>query len=306
MLIFSSPLQGYTDRVWRSAHAHWFGGVDYYFSPFMRVERGAIRRRDLADAATPDDCFVPQILGGRPAEVVMMATALRDMGHRHVNINMSCPFKPLVMKTRGAGLLASCEAVTAMVDALRLVDNVSYSVKMRLGVEDDTQWRQVLPLLEPLKPLWVAIHPRTVIDQYSGELRNEQVEQFITDCPYPLVFNGEIKDLDDLRRLGDKFPQLHAAMIGRGLVENPDMMLPAKATPDVLLGFHNELLEGYSNWLTGGEHQLLTRMKSLWEIFMPDAPRKARKAIKKSRNMEQYNAAVDNLLSEAPFIPDNC
>ncbi len=37
------------------------------------------------------------------------------------------------------------------------------------------------------------------------------------------------------------------------------------------------------------------KMKSLWEMFLPTAPRKAIKAIKKASSMAKYNIAVNEL-----------
>ena len=51
--IYCAPLQGYTDAAWRNAHHRIFGGADCYLGPFMRIDRGQVRSRDVADAA-PD------------------------------------------------------------------------------------------------------------------------------------------------------------------------------------------------------------------------------------------------------------
>ena len=37
--IHLAPLQGYTDWVYREAHARVFGGVDTYYTPFVRLEK---------------------------------------------------------------------------------------------------------------------------------------------------------------------------------------------------------------------------------------------------------------------------
>ena len=47
--IHFAPLQGYTDAAYRQAHACIFGGIDTYYSPFVRVEHGEIRRKDIRD-----------------------------------------------------------------------------------------------------------------------------------------------------------------------------------------------------------------------------------------------------------------
>jgi tRNA-dihydrouridine synthase len=38
--IHFAPLQGYTDAVYRRAHARIFGGIETYYSPFVRMEHG--------------------------------------------------------------------------------------------------------------------------------------------------------------------------------------------------------------------------------------------------------------------------
>ena len=71
-VILSAPIQGWTDHVWRTAHAQVFGGVDAYYAPFMRVEHGTIRPRDIRDILpenNPGIHLVPQVLACRPDDM---------------------------------------------------------------------------------------------------------------------------------------------------------------------------------------------------------------------------------------------
>ena len=43
MKIYSAPLQGFTEAVWRNIHSEIFGGIDGYYTPFLRYEHGEIR-----------------------------------------------------------------------------------------------------------------------------------------------------------------------------------------------------------------------------------------------------------------------
>ena len=45
--IHFAPLQGYTEAIYRNAHDAFFGGVDTYYTPFVRLEKGNFRRRDV-------------------------------------------------------------------------------------------------------------------------------------------------------------------------------------------------------------------------------------------------------------------
>lgn len=55
MKIFFAPLQGYTEAAYRKAHQEVCGGVDAYLSPFLRLEHGQIRRRDLRDISAENN-----------------------------------------------------------------------------------------------------------------------------------------------------------------------------------------------------------------------------------------------------------
>jgi tRNA-dihydrouridine synthase len=64
LYIAFAPLQGYTDAVYRRAHWECVGGVDEYYTPFVRIEKGEIRKKDLRDtdpAANEGVPMVPQV-----------------------------------------------------------------------------------------------------------------------------------------------------------------------------------------------------------------------------------------------------
>ena len=42
--VYFAPLQGYTDVVYRKAHAALFGGIAAYYTPFVRIEKEVSRR----------------------------------------------------------------------------------------------------------------------------------------------------------------------------------------------------------------------------------------------------------------------
>lgn len=61
MQIHFAPMQGQTDAVYRRTHAALAGGVDCYYTPFIRIEKGQVRTRDLRDIEA-DAHVVPQII----------------------------------------------------------------------------------------------------------------------------------------------------------------------------------------------------------------------------------------------------
>ena len=296
--ILCAPVQGFTDSHWRNAHHEIFGGPDGYYGTFMRVEHGDIRKRDLAEASPENNTvpvFTPQILACQPKDALRMVTALKEMGHHTIDINLGCPFPPIALHHKGSGLLQYPDEVEKLFTALSEVEGVRYSIKMRLGWDEPQQWRDIMPLFDIIRPIQVTMHPRTGRQQYKGILNLDEFGALLASCPYPVVYNGELKTLEDITRYKQIFPSVAGLMIGRGLIENPAMLCPEKGTPDNYCELHNRLRDAYSEQLNGGEHQLLMKMKSLWEMYLPNAPHKSLKAIKKASSMAKYNIAVNEL-----------
>ena len=59
--IHFAPLQGYTEAIYRNAHDAFFGGVDTYYTPFVRLEKGNFRRRDVR-GIEPENNGVPHLI----------------------------------------------------------------------------------------------------------------------------------------------------------------------------------------------------------------------------------------------------
>ena len=307
--VIAAPLQGVTDNVWRMAQHSVFGGVDAYYAPFMRVEHGEVRRKDLRDVDPQRNqgiTLIPQILACQPDHVLMMVDALQQMGYNRIDINLGCPFPPIALHRKGSGMLAYPGLAEEMFKALATVEGVEYSVKMRIGWDKNDQWRDILPLLDIIRPANIAVHPRTGKQQYKGELDIQQFEALLSASPWPVIYNGSLRTVEDIEQTLQRYPTLAAVMVGSGLAANPGMFAP-DASPDDYRRFHDLLVEGYTEQLNGGEAQLVRHLQDIWQTFLPGTNHKLFKAIRKSRTLDQYeNAAaaalndVENALSAKP------
>jgi len=307
--VLAAPLQGVTDNVWRMAQHEVFGGVDAYYAPFMRVEHGEVRRKDLRDVDPERNAgttLIPQILACQPDHALMMVDALKQMGYRRIDINLGCPFPPIALHRKGSGMLAYPDLAENLFKALVGVDGVEYSVKMRLGWDRNDQWRDILPLMEALKPVNIAVHPRIGKQQYKGDLDIEQFEALLAASPWPVVYNGSLRTVEDIEDVINRYPTIAAVMVGSGLAANPGMLAP-DASPDDYRRFHDMLVDGYTEQLNGGEAQLVRHLQDIWQTFLPGTGHKLFKAIRKSRTLEQYETAaaaaladVENALTARP------
>ena len=302
-LIMAAPLQGHTDAHWRAAHALTMaphsGAAHCYFTPFARVEHGEIRRRDLRDAAAAlSGGTVPQILFRDLREWNMLTAALVEQGHRRIDLNLGCPFPPQVKHGRGAALLLQPGLLQSVAERMRAMPEVSFSVKMRLGVESTDEWQQVAPVIAAMPLTHVAVHTRTAREQYAGNLHNDVIPAISAAIPHPIILNGDITT-PELIAEAASMPGVKGAMIGRALHCRPSLIAEWRKGREwrheeriaTLLAIHEQVLSARRELLCG-DVQLLTAMRTFWEYAEPEIGHKAAKALRKASSMPKYHAAV--------------
>ena len=308
--IHFAPLQGYTDAVYRLAHARIFGGIDTYYSPFVRVEHGEIRRKDARDISSKNNRegihLIPQLIASQPDKLEQIITLFIENNYQEADINLGCPFPMLAKRHNGAGMLPYPDEVKDLLTAaIEKYPQIHFSVKLRLGWENAEECLALLPLFNALPLTHIILHPRLGKQQYKGEVDLSGFEAFYNGCEKPLLYNGDLHTVEDIQTITEHFPKLAGVVIGRGLLANPALAWEyrqgKKLSPDEIIEkvgqLHAEVYSTYEELLQGGVTQLLMKMKSFWEYLMPDGNRKAKKAIHKTSKLANYRIAVNNLLS---------
>ena len=227
-----APLQGHTEFVYRNAHNKIFGGVDTYYTPFVRLEKGeSFRTRELRDIApehNEDINIIPQLIASTPEELKSIAQLFINKGYKKADINMGCPFPLLVRRQKGSGILAHPEKVEALLKAIEEIEELEFSVKMRLGLDSAEESLALLGMLNESKITHITLHPRLGVQQYKGEVDLDSFEKFYSQCKKPLIYNGDIMTIEDIENITNRFPNLHAIMIGRGILANPALAFEYK------------------------------------------------------------------------------
>lgn len=306
--IHFAPLQGYTDAIYRRAHARIFGGIETYYSPFVRIERGEIRRRDARDVNPENNqglYLIPQLITPEAEKAEQIISLFTENGYREIDINLGCPFPMLAKRHNGSGMLPYPEEVKVLLNTfVEKYPELRFSVKLRLGWENAEECLALLPLLNGLPLSHIILHPRLGKQQYKGEVDLNGFEVFYNGCEKPLLYNGDLHTMEDIQRITERFPKLAGVVIGRGLLANPALAYEyqqGKAlSPDEMVKkvgqLHAEVFSSYQEQLQGGDLQLLMKMKSFWEYLLPEGDHKAKKVIHKTTKLANYEAAVSNLL----------
>ena len=300
--IHFAPLQGYTDDVYRRIHHDLFGGITTYYTPFVRMEGGGVRSKDMRDIRPEFNegvPVVPQIIVKSMKEFEYLVGIIEEKGYQEIDINMGCPFPMQAKHGRGSGLLVHTGIIQEISQSIQEKKHLHFSVKMRLGWENQKEWEPVLDILNDTPLRQITLHPRIGTQQYKGKTDMEAFDEFYASCKHPLIYNGDITTLEDIQSIETTYPNLAGIMIGRGLLARPSLATeyvsgkesPWEARRNQLHEFHNRLMAHYET-TANSEAQVHNRMRLFWEYMEAEIGKKTYKKIMKAGNLKNYLAAV--------------
>lgn len=306
MQIHFAPLQGYTTATYRRHHHSIWAGIDSYYTPFVRIEKDNFRRRDIIDIApenNTDTPVIPQMLPRDCDELQRITEYFLSLGYTRADINMGCPFPPIALHKRGAGLLAHPQAVAQILQCTEKYPEMKFSVKMRLGWEQVDECMHLIDILNAAPLTHITMHPRIGRQQYKGSIHHEEFAQFLSRCNHPIIYNGDICTIKDVENIQQQYPTIAGIMIGRGLLARP--YLTQLINQDAYNSIHtlqltqqfHDIIYNELQQTSQGNTQLMQRAHALWEYFLPHAPRKQRKHIIKASTPQSYQQAVEQLFN---------
>ena len=307
-LFYLAPLRGITDIIFRTSFEKYFGQFDFLMPPFITTVKGEkvalYHIKDISSGENDRKRVIPQIIGNDPEDMLKLASCMHDLGYHTVNWNLGCPFTPVTRKKRGSGLLPYPELIKSILDKLIPALPCSFSVKVRLGLDEKHELSKVIPVLNDYPLSEVIIHPRTGSQEYSGTVDLDSFELYTAQCRHTVVYNGDIFTADDFKRLSERFPGINRWMLGRGVVKYPFLLEALRSGKtqtefSKLRLFHDDLYAGAKETLSGPSH-ILGRMKGLWLYMAGSMPegQKLLKKIQKTKSLSAYERLIDSVLKQ--------
>jgi tRNA-dihydrouridine synthase len=310
LTIHSSPLQGFTDFRFRNAFQLFFGGIDKYIAPYIRLNgKQEIKpgsERDILPANNRTLDLIPQIITKDADEFLFVAKYVQKLGYTELNWNLGCPYPMIAKRGMGSGLLSMPEKIDEILTKVCSETDIQVSVKMRLGYESSQEIFHVLPVLERYRLANITIHPRIGKQLYKGEVDLKAFEECLGLTSHKIFYNGDITSVKIFREMKERLPTINHWMIGRGLLADP--FLPAMIKADnpvypekryeVFNSFHDALFSSYEEALSGRKH-ILMKMYTFWEFFIqlfPNSPKYLKK-IKKAQSLSVYREVVKQIIN---------
>lgn len=229
-----APMEGVMDWVFRDLITS-FGGVDQVTTEFIRVTKNLhphkvfhryapeLHTGSRTRNGTP---LYIQLLGGEPEPMAMNAARAAELGAIGVDLNFGCPAKTVNRHDGGASLLRYPHRLKNIVEAVRAAVPASIPVtaKMRLGFEDKSLCIENALALQEGGANLLTVHCRTKLEGYKPPAHWEWLARLKEEIKIPLIANGDIVDIESLRRC-QEISGCDRFMIGRAALRNPQVFL---------------------------------------------------------------------------------
>lgn len=303
-----APLQTYTDYHFRNAHQQIYGGVDKFYAPYLRMNNdGTIKQGPKLDVLPENNLvnIIPQLMCCSVEDFFILHDYLVELGYTEVNWNMGCPYPMVTNKGLGAGVLNNPQLLKSWLEAILPKTKLALGIKMRMGMNQTSEIRELIPILNsyPLKE--VIIHARNAEQLYNGSCDHIEFNHAFNQIVHRVIYNGDICTLDDLDKIARHTPDCNAIMIGRGAVKNPAIFNELKS--GILLGgkeYRTKLIE-FSKLIeesclssNPNSGYALMRLKSYWEGFTEELSegKPLFRKLKKTNTLTNFWNTINQLL----------
>lgn len=308
--LLSSPLQGFTDFRFRNAFHKYFGGIDTFYAPYIRLNGKMVIKNSYQKDLQPENNttleVIPQVMTGDADEFLFVVKYIQSLGYKELNWNLGCPYPMVTKQGMGSGLICNPEKIDHILKRAHEETDVVVSMKMRMGYENAEEILDVFPILDsyPLKN--IAIHARIGKQLYKGGVDLDAFQRCVESTKHKLYYNGDITTVTKFTEMKERFPTIDHFMMGRGLIADPFLPSMIKNNTSeypkdrwkIFSEFHDTIYQQYDEALSGPT-PIKMKMQGFWEYFSQATsnPQKAFKKIKKANNPKAYQQAVREILN---------
>lgn len=307
MQLSLAPLQGFTEFPYRNALNAIIGGVDKFYTPYLKFENdGSLRQKYIKDILPGNNkniVLIPQVLINNSTQFIKLHDIIKNFGYSEININLGCPYPMVANKKLGSGLLPFRELLERLFDEIFSKTELKVSIKFRSGYQHSTEINELISLFNKYPFNELIYHPRIGKQLYKGEANLEDFNRINSLLNQQPAYNGDIHSIEKYKNISSVITCNQHFMLGRGLLINPFLAHEIKNGPieaitkkELFFELHQYLFNHYKNTLSGDSH-LLNKMIHFWEYFshLFENQHKVHKLFKKCKNLANYELHIKEL-----------
>lgn len=221
-IAFLAPMAGMADMAFRELCADY--GAGYTVTEMVSskgLTMGDKKSAMLLTLGEREEKAGAQIFGDNPEIMAEAAVKCLEFKPDIIDINMGCPAPKVAMNGGGASLMKNPRLAGEIVKAVSQAVDIPVTVKIRKGWDDNSvNAVELAEILEKNGAAAIAVHGRTRVQMYSGEVDYDIIRRVKEAVDIPVIGNGDITDVQSAAIMLEK-TGCDAIMIGRGTLGNP-------------------------------------------------------------------------------------
>lgn len=221
-IAFLAPMAGMADMAFRELCADY--GAGYTVTEMVSskgLTMGDKKSAMLLTLGEREKTAGAQIFGDNPEIMAEAAVKCLEFKPDIIDINMGCPAPKVAMNGGGASLMKNPRLAGEIVKAVSQAVDIPVTAKIRKGWDDNSvNAVELAEILEKNGAAAIAVHGRTRMQMYSGEVDYDIIRRVKEAVDIPVIGNGDITDVQSAAIMLEK-TGCDAIMIGRGALGNP-------------------------------------------------------------------------------------
>jgi nifR3 family TIM-barrel protein len=214
-------MDGYSDWPFRSLCRELGSAMSY--TEFVKVEKILSRSKQPRARLHYQEAERPvtfQIYGDDPETIVKAALQVQEWGPDIIDLNMGCPAKTISDRGAGVGMMRTPLKIARTFRKLTSQLRVPVTGKIRLGWENNKNYKLIARIVEENGGALIAIHGRTREQSYSGQADWDAIAEVKAAVKIPVIGSGDVRRVADIGRM-KQHTGCDAVMIGRAAIQNP-------------------------------------------------------------------------------------
>lgn len=221
--ILLAPLAGITDKYMRQLAAE--QGAGFTFTEMISA-KGTIYRNaqthKLLEKSPAEKKFGVQLFGREPAIMAEAVKMIEDSCGDDIalfDVNMGCPVPKVVNNKEGSALMREPMRAAAIVRAMKKATNKPITVKIRLGMGENTAVRFAV-FMEEAGADAITVHGRLREQYYSGKADWDTIGEVKNAVSIHVNANGDVFRPEDAKAILEH-TGADGVMVARGALGNP-------------------------------------------------------------------------------------
>ncbi|MGA1866017.1 MAG: tRNA dihydrouridine synthase [Thermoplasmatota archaeon] len=220
--IIAGPMAGCLDPPFRMVLHR--SGCPLSFTEMISaraVFEGASRTRRLFSWVPDQGSSCAQIFGSDPVYLAHAASEMEKAGHHMIDLNAGCPKRKVCRTGAGSSMLKDPDNLLKCIGSILDAVNVPVGIKMRMGVHhlEEHSLKDLISNLQSIGLSYIAMHPRTMVQQYSGKAYRELIDRMSGWTGIPLIASGDVRSSGDVRDYLERGAT--SVMVARGHLGDP-------------------------------------------------------------------------------------